>query len=234
MKVEERNTEMDTTAKIVKSGIARRAAYSLVVFGIFFCAACAGTGNQNPSGNRGHTPPQPQYVTHEIRFGGETLAMISNWYTGRSENWRQIAAANPGLRPERMRIGQTVLIPRELAIRTEPLPSSLVRRPTASVKQEAPIVTPETTPTEVPSSEVTATQETAPTETSPETAATTEPSVTETAPSTETTDSSIAAPTATDTPAESTATTDAPAADQPKEMTPEEAERAKLLDELLN
>lgn len=69
-------------------------------------------------------------LEHVIRYAGENLALISQWYTGRSANWPAILDANPGAVPTALRLGQVILIPRHLVIRDEPMPQSYVRTPT--------------------------------------------------------------------------------------------------------
>ncbi|RIK99980.1 MAG: hypothetical protein DCC75_14165 [Proteobacteria bacterium] len=66
------------------------------------------------------------YLTHIVKFQGETLAVISKWYTGDSQNWQRIQAANPGLDVRRMRMGQVIRIPRILVIKETPLPASAI------------------------------------------------------------------------------------------------------------
>lgn len=56
-------------------------------------------------------PEIPEYYTHKVRNKGETLAVVSFWYTGEVENWRTIAEANPQLDVNRISIGQEILIP---------------------------------------------------------------------------------------------------------------------------
>ena len=50
-------------------------------------------------------------VYHTVSRSGETLGLISDWYTGSPNNWRTIAAANGSLDPTRLMIGDTVMIP---------------------------------------------------------------------------------------------------------------------------
>lgn len=71
---------------------------------------------------------QPAYYPHIVRFSGETLGIISGWYTGTSKNWERIAAANPGLQPERINIGQQINIPSDILMRDQPLSEEYVRR----------------------------------------------------------------------------------------------------------
>jgi hypothetical protein len=71
-------------------------------------------------------PPPPAYFTHEILYRGETLSVIASWYTGASQNWREIAAANPELNPLRLKPGMEIRIPRALVVRQDALPKSVV------------------------------------------------------------------------------------------------------------
>jgi len=73
------------------------------------------------------TQPEPEvakYFNHEVRYSGETLGLISAWYTGKTSNWTSIEAANPGLSPTRIRLGDVIKIPEELVTRSEALPKS--------------------------------------------------------------------------------------------------------------
>lgn len=66
-------------------------------------------------------------VEHHVKYSGETLAIISKWYTGNAENWRIIKNANPSLKPERMYLGQKIIIPREIVAKSDPMPQSYLR-----------------------------------------------------------------------------------------------------------
>ncbi|MCB0360922.1 MAG: LysM peptidoglycan-binding domain-containing protein, partial [Bdellovibrionales bacterium] len=70
--------------------------------------------------------PSPEEFSHTVRYYGETLGIIARWYTGKTTNWQLILDANPGLRPERIAIGQQILIPRDLLVRSDALPREAV------------------------------------------------------------------------------------------------------------
>jgi len=53
----------------------------------------------------------PVGTSHTVS-SGETLETISRRYLGKKSRWRQIAAANPGIDPRRLMVGQKILIPR--------------------------------------------------------------------------------------------------------------------------
>jgi hypothetical protein len=65
-------------------------------------------------------------VEHIIRYPGENLGLVSAWYTGKASNWDRIADANPGLDPNRLRVGDLIIIPSELVLRSQELPPEKV------------------------------------------------------------------------------------------------------------
>jgi hypothetical protein len=66
--------------------------------------------------------PQPRLYVHEVRRSGETLISIAEWYTGSRDNWKAIAKANPQMNPNRIFIGDNIIIPENLLIRRDPMP----------------------------------------------------------------------------------------------------------------
>jgi hypothetical protein len=83
-------------------------------------------------------PAQPSYISHTVTYQGETLASIAKWYTGSSSNWQTIRDANPELDPRKIRIGTTIQIPRELALRSDA--PSKPKAPSIAKKQTPPVV----------------------------------------------------------------------------------------------
>jgi len=83
-------------------------------------------------------PPEPDYIEHVVRWQGETLSLISKWYTGKFSNWRAIVEANPGLNPKRMRRGTIIKIPKELLKTQNPMPRSFVGK--FYKKKEEPVL----------------------------------------------------------------------------------------------
>ncbi len=73
-------------------------------------------------------PEEPEPFVHTVSFQGETLSLIAKWYTGRQSNWREVAAANPGIDPNRIFLGNQVVIPEELLVTRDPLPQSFVQK----------------------------------------------------------------------------------------------------------
>ena len=66
------------------------------------------------------------YHFHKVRYRGESLSVIAEWYTGDVDNWRFLAKANPKLDPDRITIGTTVLIPENLLHTKKKMPKEFV------------------------------------------------------------------------------------------------------------
>jgi hypothetical protein len=62
---------------------------------------------------------QNQFLTHKVRFEGESLSAISKWYTGSAKNWSLLERAEPNASPGKLNLGEEVLIPQQLVIRSE-------------------------------------------------------------------------------------------------------------------
>lgn len=69
-----------------------------------------------------------EYVSHTIRYSGETLAVIAQWYTGSAVNWNRIMEHNPDVSPTALRLGQVIQIPLELVVKDDPMPESFLRQ----------------------------------------------------------------------------------------------------------
>jgi hypothetical protein len=70
--------------------------------------------------------PKTTYHYHKVRWPGETLSIIAEWYTGDIENWRALAKANRKLDPGHIKIGTKIRIPRKLLRTSKPLPRDFV------------------------------------------------------------------------------------------------------------
>ena len=70
----------------------------------------------------------PSYHAHKIRWPGETLSVVSKWYTGRYNNWKKLAHHNPEINPNRIRIGQKIYIPSTLLKTRKPLPEKFAAK----------------------------------------------------------------------------------------------------------
>ena len=75
------------------------------------------------------TPAAPAYFVHSVKFRGQTLGQIVEWYTGSYDNWRKVARANDLAVPnDQLKVGREVKIPAELVVRQDPLPEPKRRR----------------------------------------------------------------------------------------------------------
>jgi hypothetical protein len=68
------------------------------------------------------------YFEHQIRWPGESLSLISKWYTGKYKNWTKLVAHNPQIDPKRIRIGQRILIPEDMLTTRDPLPQKVAAK----------------------------------------------------------------------------------------------------------
>jgi hypothetical protein len=67
-----------------------------------------------------------QPYVHTVKYPGETLRIISKWYTGDENNWEAIAKANPYMDYEKMQAGARVFIPENLLKTTDPLSEGFI------------------------------------------------------------------------------------------------------------
>lgn len=75
---------------------------------------------------RRKTSPKPAGYYHKVMYSGETLSLIAKWYTGEFENWRALTKVNPKLDPDRIIVGDKILIPHKLLHTHKPMPRSFV------------------------------------------------------------------------------------------------------------
>ncbi|MFN8389666.1 MAG: LysM peptidoglycan-binding domain-containing protein [Bdellovibrionota bacterium] len=101
-------------------------------------SGCSGRANPPPPPVENRAPVEPPPVEHRVSYSGETLALIASWYTGKSTNWTLIRDANPNLRPERINIGQRILIPANLVTEHNPMPKKFVQDSLAKVRSSKP------------------------------------------------------------------------------------------------
>jgi hypothetical protein len=90
-----------------------------------------------PSGQR------PEFYVHKVRWPGETISVIAQWYTGTQNNWEYIVKVNSGFDPKRMEIGDEILIPVALLKKREPMPRKYLG---TSVRKKDPPSVPQVTP----------------------------------------------------------------------------------------
>ena len=75
-------------------------------------------------------PPSPtselSFYIHRVRWPGETLSIIAQWYTGSWKNWKSLSKANSNLNPKRIVIGSDIFIPEALMKSRKPMPISFL------------------------------------------------------------------------------------------------------------
>ena len=82
----------------------------------------------NKNENTIEIKPKTEQLIHEIKFQGETLGIIAQWYTGNDDNWKEIMKVNPDLVPEKLMIGQKILIPDNIVTNRTPLSKEFVNK----------------------------------------------------------------------------------------------------------
>ncbi len=97
----------------------------LIVF-ILICIAFFSCAKRNVPTASVPEPKVENYFLHTVKYPGETLAMIAEWYTGSSSNWKIIAKENPNLNPNLIKIGESIKIPRNIVKKFDPLPKSAI------------------------------------------------------------------------------------------------------------
>ena len=70
--------------------------------------------------------PEPSFYKHRVRWPGETLSIIAQWYTGSWKNWKALSNTNPKLNPNRIVINDNILIPEDLLKSHKPMPLSFL------------------------------------------------------------------------------------------------------------
>lgn len=71
------------------------------------------------------------YYKHTVRWPGESLSLIASWYTGSSKNWRKLARTNPRLKPNRIKVGNVIMISPALLKTRVPLPQKVAAKYTS-------------------------------------------------------------------------------------------------------
>jgi hypothetical protein len=69
---------------------------------------------------------KPSGYTHRVRYSGETLSIISAWYTNNPENWQRLARLNSRKSPYTIGTGDHVYIPASILRKSSPMPPDFV------------------------------------------------------------------------------------------------------------
>jgi len=72
-------------------------------------------------------PGQRSFV-HTVKWPGETLAIISLWYTGSEKNAEELADNNPNINPGQLIIGDRIFIPNNMLMRRDSMTEEFVEK----------------------------------------------------------------------------------------------------------
>jgi len=97
-------------------------------------------GDVKPEVREGQSRRQTKHLVHRVRWSGESLSLVAKWYTGKFNNWKILADFNPKLKPDRIFVGDQILVPERLLKTREPLPRSfVVQLARKSKKKKSPL-----------------------------------------------------------------------------------------------
>ena len=88
--------------------------------------ACGGSATVKKTDEPAPIVQEPSTYEHTVRWPGEKLSIIAKWYTGDSKNWMALARENPSVSSNKLKIGATIQIPRNIMTNTEPMPRSAI------------------------------------------------------------------------------------------------------------
>jgi hypothetical protein len=87
--------------------------------------------------------PRKMQFVHMVKYSGETLSIISKWYTGDVNNWKTLANDNPHIDYNKMAAGDRIFIPENLLKTREPLTKEFID---SFYKEKKPVSKIETPP----------------------------------------------------------------------------------------
>ncbi|MCB0324763.1 MAG: LysM peptidoglycan-binding domain-containing protein [Bdellovibrionales bacterium] len=104
------------------------------LLGVLLLTACSSSGSarQGPETDE-------KTVVHTIRYSGETLSELAQYYTGNAFQWKNLQVLRddqPASNPDRLQVGDRVLIPAAIARRTAPPPKTYFRAASNSSKRK--------------------------------------------------------------------------------------------------
>lgn len=86
---------------------------------------CITSGTKKTEWKPEKTVNRPPYI-HTVKYSGETLRIISKWYTGDANNWEALADANPNIDYEKLAIDSRIFVPENLLRKTEALTKEFI------------------------------------------------------------------------------------------------------------
>jgi hypothetical protein len=103
------------------------------VLGMTLLASCGFTSGTQVQRTMLTSPPtveRPAFIFHRV-VAGETMGTIARYYSGKESAWREIADANPGLSPFKLKADEIVKVPVAVATvnQEQPATSTAARKP---------------------------------------------------------------------------------------------------------
>jgi len=131
----------------------RKAGMLLLALGavVLICSGCNTTGAGKTEWKPAEPANRPPYI-HTVKYPGETLRIISRWYTGDINNWEALADANPNVDYENMIKGSRIFIPENLLKTRDPLTEEFIdsclqkSKPKVKEEKKKPVVKPKPRP----------------------------------------------------------------------------------------
>ncbi|OPX40799.1 MAG: hypothetical protein B1H13_05485 [Desulfobacteraceae bacterium 4484_190.3] len=74
-----------------------------------------------------------------MKWPNESLSIIAKWYTGSLMNWKELAKANPDMRPTVIHKGDQIRIPVHMLKTRDPMPEEFVNELIQSLRKKAPV-----------------------------------------------------------------------------------------------
>jgi len=74
------------------------------------------------SDGKGVSAQDGKHFVHLTQWPSETLPCVAKWYTGNTANWQILAQVNPGIDPQHVAVGTSILIPDDMMIIRTDLP----------------------------------------------------------------------------------------------------------------
>jgi hypothetical protein len=105
--------------------------FRLLLAGLILSVVFIGCTTQNRFGSaynnyKNLLKADGEEFVHKVRWKGETLSIIAEWYTGDSNNWKALANLDSKLNPTLLIAGNKILIPHHLLKTRKPMPDKFV------------------------------------------------------------------------------------------------------------
>ena len=112
---------------------------------------CISTGTEKTEWKPAEAVQKLPFI-HIVKFPGETLPIISQWYTGDKNNWEILADANLNIDSDHMASGSRIYIPENLLKTTDPLTEEYINAFNKKNKPKVKVVNkkPESKPKPLP------------------------------------------------------------------------------------